>query len=224
MAGPPWKTVSAAVTVTTTSVSTNARLTRNGTVPAELDERVVRRVVHHDLSPEPPCELGRDEALELTPAGPASEAGGDEDRLVGRAARRRALVDRRLDRRLARIVQRAGDRQRRRLDNDRRPAARDFRLERLAGEREPQRVTDGRTHVLDGGARRGRTQHDTVRRRSPATRGCRRAAGRDSRQGIDRYRRRKVGRKPRLGQNRDAQRFVMRQSVTIVDTRRRTPN
>ena len=34
--------------------------------------------------------------------------------------------------------------------------------------------------------------------------------------GIERYIRRKVGRKPRLGQNREARRFVIRQSVVIV--------
>jgi hypothetical protein len=33
---------------------------------------------------------------------------------------------------------------------------------------------------------------------------------------MERYRRRKVGRKPRLGQKREAQRFVIRQSVVIT--------
>ena len=166
VAGPPWKTVSAAVTVTTTSVSTNARLTRNGTVPAELDERASSAASCTTTCPRNRRANSGATKLELTPAGPASEAGGDEDRLsVERHADAPQLVDRRLDRRLG--ADRAASR------GSAAPAARQrsspgprARLPpRAARRRAGTAARHGRPHPRP--RRRGparRTQHDTVRR------------------------------------------------------------
>ena len=71
----------AAPTLTTTSVSTSARATRSGHVPAEPRRVRVLDVVH-DTSPwNRRAKLGRDEALDRPPARPPGEPGGDEDRL-----------------------------------------------------------------------------------------------------------------------------------------------
>src|SRR5207248_2985674 len=86
-------------------------------------------VVHRDEAVEAARELRRDEALELGSPRAASEAAGDEDRLVAaRDAGSFQLVHRCGDRELARVVRRAGERAGRRLDADGGPPARDAEL------------------------------------------------------------------------------------------------
>ena len=177
---PPWSTVSAAVTVTTRSVSTSARLTRSGTPAASARARRGPRlgVVHLD-----PCRgsrgraVGRDERLELALPGRRRRARprrGSSAARPGSPSRSSSSTVRR-DRGLARILVRAGDRQRRRLDDDRRAAAaRDERLERRpeSGKRSASR-TAAPTPRSPRAARGGRSTTRVVGRvddRRPASR------------------------------------------------------
>ena len=123
--------------------------------------------MHHDSPVEAARERRGDEVLQVALAGPARQAGGDEDRLVGDGdAAALELVDRRRDRLAPRVALGGRERERRRLDDDRRAAAAPCeRLERLAGEREPQRLAHGGADVHDPGVGRGRAEHDRVVRR-----------------------------------------------------------
>ena len=130
----------------------------------DLDEPLALDVVHFDAAPEPACDLGRDEDLELAMCRAARESSGDEERLAVRGgARALELEHRRRDRRPPRVVGRTGNRERGRFDDDRRAGApRHERLERLAGEWEAKRVADGSRHVCDRVDRRRRREHDRV--------------------------------------------------------------
>ena len=66
----------------------------------EIDQIGRARVVHLDVPVEAPCELRRDEGLQITLRQPPLEAAGDEQRLVaGRNPVALELVDGRRDRR-----------------------------------------------------------------------------------------------------------------------------
>ena len=79
-----------------------------------------------------------------------------------------------------------------------------------------ERVAHGRAHVGDRLAGRRRPQHDRIVRRVDDGQ-ARAEEQRDAlHYGIDRYSRRNARRKPRCGQKREAQRFVIRQSVVIT--------
>ena len=126
-AGPPWSTVSAALTQTTTSASDD--------LACDPQRRAVRRspsstrlrvldVVHAHLPVERTRESRREQPVELLPARPPPEAGGDEDRLplVGDAEVPQ-LLHGRADRRPPRIDRGARERQSRDVRRRSSPAA-----------------------------------------------------------------------------------------------------
>jgi hypothetical protein len=186
----------------------------------ELDQLGVLGVVDRDGTSEAAGEGGGDgaEGLEVALLGPAHQAGRDEQRLaLRRYACALELRGRRRERVLARVVQRGREREGRRLDDDRRAAAAgDECLERLACEREAEGIANRRAHVGHLVARRRWAEHDRFVWHVDDYQ-ARAEEQRDAlHYGMDRYSRRKVVRKPRRGQNRDASRFVTRQSVSIV--------
>ena len=186
---------------------------------ADVDEVGCLGVVDLDPAVEAPGERRREQRLELALARPPVEPAGDEDRLARRRdAEPLELVDRCGERIPAGIARRAGKRQLRRLDDERRGApARDERFERGAREREAERVADGRGDVDDALRGPARPQHDAVARIHD--RDARSGRDRDPHQAVgwtSRRRRRCVGLKPRLGQKREASRFVERQSSSTV--------
>jgi len=125
------------------------------------------------------------------------------------------LVDDGEQRFLPRIGLDGGDGQRRVVDHDRRPPVRrDERLERLARKREANGIPHGRADLGDGLEWRRRPQDRRVLGQVHDHHPRSREDG--DLHGIERYSRRKVVRKPRLGQNREASRFVTRQSVPIA--------
>ena len=186
---------------------------------SDVDEVGRLGVVHLDPAVKAAGERRREQRLELALAGSPVEPAGDEDRLArGRDAEPLQLVDRGGERVAARIAGRARKRQLGRLDDERRrAAARDERLERRAREREAERIAYRGGDVDDALGGPPRPQHDAVARiddrdaRSGRDRNPHQAVGWTSRR-----RRRCVGLKPRLGQKRDASRFVERQSSSTV--------
>ena len=118
---------------------------------AELDEVGVLRIVHLDHPVKPPCELGRDELLDLALAGASCEASRDEECLpLEWDPGATELVHGRGDRGAPGIARRPGDGEGWRFDDDRRSSApRNERLQRLAGERKAQRVTNRGRDVRD---------------------------------------------------------------------------
>ena len=164
--GPPWSTVSAAVTQTTRSVSASEAVDpqRRPSGVGEVDEVGRLGVVHLDVAVEAPREGGRDERLELALARAPVEAAGDEDRLLPRRhAEPLELLDRRRERRPARVVLRARQRQLRRLDDDRRLPAAPSRAPRAARRRAGSGARRGRPRRRrDRLGRRRRPQHERV--------------------------------------------------------------
>src|SRR2546430_2490982 len=95
------------------------------------------------------------------------------------------------------------------------------RSERLAGEREAKRVADRSPHVVERLARRRRPEHDRVVGRIDDDHT---AAGQEGQfQGMERYSRSTEGRKPRLGQKRDASRGGPRPAGTTAPRPPRPP-
>jgi hypothetical protein len=174
-------------------------------------------VVHLDRAVEAARERRRHELVDLALRSPPREAACDEDRRALRGnARPLELVDRDGERGCARLDPCSWNRLRRRLDHDCcAPAAWHEALERLARERKAQRVANRAGDVGHGVARRRRGKYDGVV--GGVDDGDPRAGEEgNARQGSARYSRRNVRLKPRFGQNRDASRFVIRQSVVIV--------
>ena len=163
-AGPPWSTVSAAVTVTTRSVSTSAGWTRSGAFGVgDLDE--VRRVSASCTSTRPRKRRANSGGTSSSssrwpgrrPSPPATRSvwrsnGAPARRARPSSPRSRCAADRRGEPGIGSaggsttIVARA--------------AARHERLERLAREREAQRVANGGRDVGDRLDGRRRRQHD----------------------------------------------------------------
>ena len=153
-ASPPCNSVSAAITVTSRSVSTRAGVDPQRHVGrlAEFDEVFGLGVVHDHAPAEPASELRRHEQPDLAWSRAAKQAARHQDRdLV--APKRSSSSETASDRLVARPDLHRGDRERRLLDHDRRGAAGlDEPFERLAHMWKRQRVTNGGPDVLELGA------------------------------------------------------------------------
>ena len=113
IAGPPCRTLSAALTTTTRSVSTSSRATRTrGASCGEPGEGGVGGVVHRHVAMEAASELRGDECRNLRNARTAGEASCDEQGLVaGRYPELLERLDHGRDRQRTLVALHASDRQ-----------------------------------------------------------------------------------------------------------------
>ena len=162
--GPPWHTVSAALTVTTRSVSTRQRLTRRATFPAVPTSTRSSASTSCTSTLPRKCRARSGETSSSSPwrRGRGAEPGGHEQGLaLGRDPARDECLDRRLEGCAPRIAEHAGKRERGRLDHHGRPSAAGRRLfERRACQRKAERIAHGRADVVDRGGRRRRAEDD----------------------------------------------------------------
>ena len=188
---------------------------------AQVDE-VSLDVVDDHPTTEATGEPGGDQRLEIAPPGLPLQTARDDDRQpVVVNAEQAELLHRRRERLPAGIDRRAGKGQGRQLDDDRRPAAARNDVAKRgpsSGKLSASLTAVGMSAIDSGGGAGGASTTAssgalTISRRLPERSGIRAL---DGCYGIERWSLRNVWRKPRFGQNRDASRFVIRQSVIIV--------
>src|SRR4029450_10795448 len=161
--------------------------------------------------PDPPPKPGEDEMLEVLAPGTPGETSRDEDGLpLERDAGALELRDDGCERLLPRGPQGARDRQRHGLDDDR-DACSWWKepLQGRSGEREAKRLLNRGSDVGQRLSRRRRPEHvlvvsqlDDLQPRAEEKRNL------HLRYGIERYRRRNVGGRPRFGQKREERTVV----------------
>ena len=169
-AGPPWSTVSAALTTTTRSVSTSAGLTRSGTRPpvAELDEvrigrrRAPRRLPENRRASSWGTRLSSSRWPACRPSPPATRSVCRSSGTPTRSSSATAAAKRVLPR----IADGARDRERRRLDDDRRPAPRGSRAARADGPASGNRSASRTAAPTSASGSAGGGGRSTMRRRA----------------------------------------------------------
>ena len=168
-AGPPWRTVSAAVTETN-EVGVEQRrvhVERNATDVSERTQRLVLAVVHDHAAVKVARPIGSQQGLELAAPGTVGESTRDQDRLLlARHPGSFQFVQHGGQRVPAWILGHTRQRKRRRLDHHGDPAPGCCQqLERWAREREAERLADRRTDVGDRVEWRRRPEEHRVGRR-----------------------------------------------------------
>ena len=220
VAGPPCRTVSAALTTTTRSVSTSSRATRTRGAPAGTPTSAGSAASCTAIAVEAAAQLRRDERGDLGPAArrarppatssvwlsvgtPSSSSASLTAAIAWRRGSCSALPSGNAGGSTTMVTRVA-------------PAASASsgspRVESGAPPVSPPRRRS-RGPAVEGAGRARR------RARTPRRGACRRGAGRAAsraREPIQRCSRRNVVRNPRFGQKRDESRFVTRQSVTIT--------